>query len=170
MEEASDGPSQSTQTSGSTSTSLSHLPWSQIPAFRPGEADIHALAAKIDANCRDESVHMLLCDAMLRLQLWRSHDSHFHLEQPQGSELVFQHEMSNIVRPTLRAICDMCAAGKLQHPTSHDLIRKRTQILTTSEIMHRMLETLQCSKEHEHVVIQGSCKPPGKSRMLLSQY
>lgn len=95
MEEASDGPSQSTQTSGSTSTSLSHLPWSQIPAFRPGEADIHALAAKIDANCRDESVHMLLCDAMLRLQLWRSHDSHFHLEQPQGSELVFQRNVQH---------------------------------------------------------------------------
>eukprot|EP00435_Cladocopium_sp_Y103_P064884 s1727_g26.t1 len=47
-----------------------------------------ALAAKIDASRRDENVHLLLCDAMLRLQVWRSVDTHFHLEQPQGSELI----------------------------------------------------------------------------------
>ena len=92
------------------------------------------LAAKIDASRRDENVHMLLCDALLRVQLWRTCDCHFHLEQPQGSELIFQHEMANILKNTFGAICDMCAAGKLQHPITHDAIRKRTQVLTTSEI------------------------------------
>ena len=129
-----------------------------------------ALADKIDASRRDENVHLLLCDALLRLQVWRSVESHFHLEQPQGSELIFQHEMTNIVQSTFRALCDMCTAGKLQHPETHDMIRKRTQILTTSEIMYRALERLQCPHNHVHAQILGSCHPPGKHRMPLSQY
>ena len=43
------------QTGGPTSTSsgtssggLSHLPWSQIPVFRPGETDIHEYSRKLE--------------------------------------------------------------------------------------------------------------------------
>ena len=56
-----------------------------------------ALADKIHQDRISENVHLLLCDAIFRLQDWRTGDFHFHLEQPQGSELVFQREIVNIV-------------------------------------------------------------------------
>ena len=62
--------------------------WSRLNA-----AKSEALAQRIDQERRSENVHLLLCDALLHLQLWRSDDCHFHLEQPQGSELIHQREM-----------------------------------------------------------------------------
>ena len=113
-----------------------------------------SLEQKILQDGRSENVHLLLCDAVFRLQDWRGPECHFHLEQPQGSELVFQREMHNVYENTFKAICDMCTAGKLQHPNTHEPLRKRTQILTT----------------HQHDVIAGSCKAPKLGRMPLTQY
>ena len=139
--------------------------WSQLNA-----AKSKALAQRIDQERRSENVHLLLCDALLHLQLWRSDDCHFHLEQPQGSELVHQREMQQVMLHTFRAICDMCNAGKLHHPETGNPLRKRTQILTTSQIMYHVLEKLQCMGDHAHDAIQGSCKPQGFSRMPLTKY
>ena len=41
-----DGPIQSS--SGFTSTSLSHLPWSMIPSFKPGETEINEYSKKLE--------------------------------------------------------------------------------------------------------------------------
>eukprot|EP00435_Cladocopium_sp_Y103_P041712 s568_g11.t1 len=139
--------------------------WSRLNASKS-----ERLAYQIQQERQGESVHLLLCDALLHLQLWRNDDCHFHLEQPQGSELIHQRELYMVHRYTLRALCDMCTAGKLQHPNSSEFLRKRTQILTTSKIMFHALEKLQCSGFHEHDVIQGSCKPVGSHRMPLTQY
>ena len=139
--------------------------WSRLNA-----AKSEALAQRIDQERRSENVHLLLCDALLHLQLWRANDCHFHLEQPQGSELIHQREMHQVMLHTFRAICDMCNAGKLQHPETGNPLRKRTQILTTSQIMYHALEKLQCLGDHAHDAIQGSCKPHGFSRMPLTRY
>ena len=102
------------------------------------------LEAQIAADRQSENVHLLLCDALFRFQVERDSQTHFHLEQPQGSELAHQREMQRILENTIRALCDMCVAGELRHPDSQRLLRKRTQVLTTSQIMCRMLEQYQC--------------------------
>lgn len=38
----------STSTTGTSSGGLSHLPWTQIPSFRPGETDIHEYSRKLE--------------------------------------------------------------------------------------------------------------------------
>ena len=139
--------------------------WSRLNA-----AKSESLAEKIQQERQGESVHLLLCDALLHLQLWRNDSCHFHLEQPQGSELVHQREMFVVNQHTRRALCDMCTAGRLHHPETHHMLRKRTQILTTSDIMYHVLERLQCDGLHVHDPIQGSCKPKGLSRMPLTKY
>ena len=95
---------------------------------------------------------------------------HFHLEQPLGSEMTHQKEMSRIVHNTLKAVCDMCSAGHLKHPENPSFLRKRTQILTTSRILWRTLEQFQCLGTHPHDVIAGSCRVGGLGRMSVSKY
>ena len=84
--------------------------------------------------------------------------------------MIHQHEMQNIVGHTIRILCDMCVAGGLKHPNSHEALRKRTQVLTTSAILGRMLEKCQCVGNHHHDVIAGSCKPWGHARQSLSKF
>ena len=139
--------------------------WNRLNA-----AKSETLARQIQQDRRNENVHLLLCDALLDLQLWRSPECHFHLEQPQGSELVHQREMHRVMQHTFRAICDMCTAGRLQHPMTGNALRKRTQILTTSNIMYHALSKLTCDGSHSHETIQGSCKLSNQNRIPLTQY
>eukprot|EP00435_Cladocopium_sp_Y103_P007616 s5467_g2.t1 len=128
------------------------------------------LEAQILADRQAENVHLCLCDALYRLQIWRGTVYHFHLEQPLGSELIFQNEMAGIVQNTLKAVCDMCTAGHLKHPETHDFLKKRTQILTTSRILWRTLEQFQCLGTHTHDIVAGSYKSPMRGRIPVSQY
>ena len=64
----------------------------------------------------------------------------------------------------------MCVAGELRHPNSQELLRKRTQVWTTSAIMASRLERLQCPGSHQHASIAGSCKTPGQARQTVSSY
>ena len=143
-------------------------PWSQWNHLNAGKSI--ALAERIQQDRRSESVHLLLCDGLFRLQDWRGSTFHFHLEQPQGSELVHQDEVETLVKNTFKAACDMCVAGQLRHPNSHELLRKRTQIHTTSEIMWHVIQKFQCVGHHHHDPIAGSCKPQGYPRMNLTKY
>ena len=128
------------------------------------------LAEQIRLDKVSENVHLLMCDALFRLQDWRSDHCHFHLEQPQGSEMIWQKEMGNILRHTFRVSCDMCVAGQLRHPNSQEFLHKRTQVFSTSRIMWRMLQRCQCVGAHHHDVIAGSCRPAKMHRMPLTQY
>lgn len=130
------------------------------------------MAERIQQDRQSESVHLLLCDGLFRLQDWRGNTFHFHLEQPQGSELVHQNEVETLVKNTLKAVCDMCVAGQLRHPNSHEFLRKRPQIHTTSEIMWHVVQKFQCVGNHHHDPIAGSCKPQGYwySRMNRTKY
>eukprot|EP00435_Cladocopium_sp_Y103_P030423 s994_g7.t1 len=122
-----------------------------------------------DARAAD-SVHLLLCDALFQFQLWRSPQSHAHLEQPQGSQMVYQEELQAILDQAYVAYCDMCRVGHLKHPVSGKLIQKGTQIITTSEIMYRYLDQQKCDKSHDHDTIAGSFRHPTLGRINVSQY
>lgn len=124
------------------------------------------LSKQIQDDRRAENVHLLLCDALFRLQEWRGDTFHFHLEQPAGSEMLHQQEMENIMSNTLRVSCDMCIARALRHPENHAWLKKRTQIWTTSAIVWRTLEKHQCVGAHQHDQVAGSCKLPGESECL----
>ena len=117
-----------------------------------------------------ENVHLRLCSALCVLQQWRGLSFHFNLEQPQGSELIYQHEMKPVLETTHRVLCDMCVAGTLRHPNSLELLRKRTQVWTTSSIMSARLEQLQCTGTHAHGLIAGTCWTPKGGRQSLSKY
>jgi hypothetical protein len=84
--------------------------------------------------------------------------------------MLYQEEMAAILEQSYIGRCDMCQAGNLQHPVTQMPLQKRTQIVTTSQIMLRRIETLQCDHNHEHDVIAGSCKHPKLGRMLVSQF
>lgn len=62
----------------------------------------------------DDQVHLLLCDALYQFQEWRQ--CHAHLEQPEGSEMLHQEELTGILSQTLCSKCDMCVAGQLTNP------------------------------------------------------
>ena len=80
-------------------------PWSQWNHLNAGKSI--ALAERIQQDRRSESVHLLLCDGLFRLQDWRGNTFHFHLEQPQGSELVHQDEVETLVKNTFK-LCVTC--------------------------------------------------------------
>ena len=143
-------------------------PWGGFSRLNASKS--RELEARITAERKAENVHLLLCDALLRFQLWRGPENHLHLEQPQGSEMIYQRAMRLICQVTKRVLCDMCVAGNLKHPETGEYLQKRTQILTTSEILVRMLEQNQCVGNHIHDRIQGSCKPHGHERMPLTKY
>ena len=107
-------------------------------------------AQKVFTARAADQVHLLLCDALFQFQLWRSPQSHAHLEQPRGSQMIYQEELQVILDHAMIAQCDMCLAGQLKHPVSGKLIQKGTQIITTSRIMHRQIDVLRCTHNHEH--------------------
>ena len=139
--------------------------WSRLNMMKS-----QSLAQRILKDRRLENIHLRLCSALCGLQGWRGNTFHFHLEQPQGSELIYQHEMKPVLETTKRVLCDMCVAGTLRHPNSQELLRKRTQVWTTSDLMAARLEQLQCPGTHNHGLIAGSCWTLRHGRQSLSRY
>ena len=126
-------------------------------------------AQKVLSSREEDRVHLLLCSALMELQHYRI-GCHFHLEQPVGSHMMFQEEMQVIVANTRRVTCDMCVAGQLKHPDTGKLIRKATQVFTSSAIMERSLENLKCPRNHPHSQVEGSCTLPNGSRCPVSRF
>ena len=139
--------------------------WNQFNMTKTPE-----LANRIMKDRLEDIVHLLLCDALFQFQQWRHPECHAHLEQPDGSHMVYQSELQDVVEQTLRAKCDMCVAGQLRNPITGELLRKSTQVLTTSRLMHDMLEFLRCSRDHKHGLIEGSVVTKKFGRINLSQY
>eukprot|EP00435_Cladocopium_sp_Y103_P021510 s2448_g5.t1 len=127
-------------------------------------------AARIMQERLDDQIHLQLCDAVFEFQTLRHSSSHAHLEQPVGSEMLYQEEMERIMSQAWTARCDMCTAGKLQHPVTHNPMQKGTQVVTTSEIMYRSLNALRCDHSHEHDHVAGSYRDPQYGRINVSQY
>lgn len=95
---------------------------------------------------------------------------HFHLEQPCGSDMLYQDTLQVIVDHTCRAQCDMCTAGRLCHPTTGKPLKKGTQIMTTSLIMADALQKLVCTRDHEHDAVAGSFRTSRGVSGKVSQY
>eukprot|EP00435_Cladocopium_sp_Y103_P033655 s328_g8.t1 len=139
--------------------------WNQFNRMRSPE-----LARKIMEAREDDQIHLLLCEAVFAFQCIRGDVFHFHLEQPAGSDMLFQDPLQTIVNNTLKARCDLCTAGKLQHPHNHEYLQKGTQILTTSQIMHQYLETQKCNHSHKHAVVAGGYKDNHGTWKRISEY
>ena len=137
--------------------------WNVFNMNRNPETAKRVMKARID-----DQVHLLLCDALYQFQEWRR--CHAHLEQPEGSEMLHQEELAGILEHTLCTKCDMCVAGQLTNPETGEKIRKRTQILTTSQVVADQLGKLMCTRDHSHCEIAGSLRLMNGSRVNLSQY
>eukprot|EP00435_Cladocopium_sp_Y103_P032729 s2065_g8.t1 len=128
------------------------------------------LASRIMQDRQDDQVHLQLCDAIFEFQTIRHSNSHAHLEQPAGSEMLYQEEMERLLSQAWLARCDMCTAGKLQHPVTFLPLQKGTQVVTTSQIMFHTLNSLRCDHSHEHDQVAGSFRDPKLGRINVSQY
>ena len=136
--------------------------WSQFNAMRSPE-----LAKKVIDARQGEEVHLMLCAAIFEFQCWRR--AHTHLEQPAGSEMLYQADLQPLYANMLWSRCDQCVAGHLTHPETGVPIKKGMQILTTSEIMQNILDKLRCPGNHEHHQVAGSCRYQGQ-RMNVSAF
>ena len=128
------------------------------------------LANRIMTARQEDQVHLLLCDALFQFQTCRSRLCHAHLEQPVGSQMLYQEELAAVVDQSWIGRCDMCTAGHLKHPQTQNHLQKGTQILTTSEVMHRQVTNLRCTRDHVHDHVEGSCFVPQLGRVNVSQY
>ena len=127
-------------------------------------------AKKVMLAREEDEVHLLLCAAIFEWQCSQGPTFHFHLEQPVGSEMLYEQPLQEIIRQSQIVRCDMCVAGKLTHPESQKPLQKGTQIITTSAILARGLETLKCQHHHQHDQIAGSYKTAEGKRELVSKY
>ena len=114
-----------------------------------------------------EQTHLKLCDEVYEYQV--VHGRHFHMEQPQGSEVFDQKIMEEIVRGTLRAEFDMCEVGRLKVPKGNNFLRKRSAAHTTSRELHEILDSRYCKQRHNHQPIEGKVKYLGRW-VNLSEY
>lgn len=108
---------------------------------------------KILAGRAGQRVHLRLCQQLYDHQV--ALGRHFHLEQPQGSEVMSQPELTRVLHGTLRTVFDMCEVGGLRLPRGNNFLRKRTVILTTSRALHERLDSRFCRREHTHAPILG---------------
>jgi hypothetical protein len=74
-----------------------------------------------------------LAVVLYRYQMQRSH--HFHMEQPEGSHMLKLPQVSEITDETLLCRFDLCRMGKLVDPESSMPIRKRLNVVTSSEAL-----------------------------------
>ena len=139
--------------------------WAQFNASRSSET-----AQKVMQAREDDLVHLQLCAAIFELQTFRGNNFHFHLEQPVGSEMLYEEPLQKILDQTYLSRCDMCVAGKLYHPESHQLLQKGTQIITTSKILWMTVQKWRCQHDHQHDHVAGSYRSPQGHRELVSKY
>ena len=71
---------------------------------------------KIQLERQQERCHLQLCNDIYLHQVGLNR--HFHLEQPHGSEMIDQPDLSDTKMGTLQATFDMCQVGKLRLPNT----------------------------------------------------
>ena len=98
-----------------------------------------------------------------------SQGNHFHWEQPGGSDMFKFPELEEVQQCCYLCRFDLCRVGNLQDPRSHAPIRKRLQVLSTSEDMYHEIHGKFCHQDHEHQHVAGSRVWQGKS-MPMSRF
>ena len=109
---------------------------------------------------KKERCHLQLCNDLYLHQV--SSNSHFHLEQPFGSETMDQPDLTDTKLGTLPATFDMCQVGKLKLPNQNKYLQKRTQVHTTSREMFNELHQRISPGDHEHDHLKGKTRINGK--------
>ena len=97
------------------------------------------------------------------------HSRHFHMEQPDGSQLWHISGIQEITNNTKRCSFDLCRVGQLKDPKTQEMLRKRLVVFTTSESFYRNLHGRWCLGKHEHKPIAGSTQVDGKT-IALSKF
>ena len=126
-----------------------------------------ATRERIEHGRLAEQTHLALCNDVYEYRVVNGR--HFHMEQPQGSEVFDQKVLEQIVQGTLRAVFDMCEVGKLRVPKGNNYLRKRSVVRTTSRELHETLDSRYCKKRHNHQPIEGTIRYLGR-RINLSEY
>ena len=107
----------------------------------------HTLFDRVSKEREGDRCRLKLCNDLCMHQVGTN--KHFHLEQPQGSELMEQREMMDTKLGTLKATFGMCQVGRLKRPQSESYLQKRTQVSTTSRRLFETLYTQMCPKNHD---------------------
>ena len=127
----------------------------------------------ISEGRKKQRVHLKLCNDVYWYQM--DCGGQFHLEQPQGSELIYQPEVYDIYCGTLCTVFDMCEVGKLLAPhvmrrvSGNNFLRKRTHVYTSSKIFHDAFDHRLCPGHHKHAPIAGKIYHLGRW-ISLSEY
>ena len=130
-------------------------------------------ANKTLAGRDEQRVHLKLCNDVYWFQM--DNGWHFHMEQPQGSEVIYQPEVRDIYYGTLCTTFDMCEVGKLLAPhvmrrvLGNNYLRKRTHVYTSSKTFHEAFDHRLCPGHHKHVPIAGKIYHLGRW-ISLSEY
>jgi len=118
----------------------------------------------IQGERQSDKPHLTLCNQIYLHQI--SHGRHFHMEQPRGSEMIQQPELTDVRMGTLPATFDMCQVGDLKLPGSKEYLQKRTQVFTTSRKLFERIHQTFCHGEHVHKPIKGKIKINGTWKTL----
>eukprot|EP00435_Cladocopium_sp_Y103_P044365 s2174_g12.t1 len=98
-----------------------------------------------------------------------ANQSHYHHEQPHGSNMLKVPGAQVITENTYPCAFDLCSVGELRDPVSDLPIRKRLDVRTTSQVLHVSLHKQWCSQDHKHQQIAGTTKLHGQN-VLRSKY
>eukprot|EP00435_Cladocopium_sp_Y103_P017306 s4178_g4.t1 len=139
--------------------------WNQFNASRSMQAAQRVVTAR-----KEDAVHLQLCEAVFLHQHRMGPLYHYHLEQPVGSDMLYEDALQNITSCLARVRCDLCKAGKLVHPITGKPLQKGLQVLTSSSVMARCLEQLRCPRNHEHSQVAGNFRDSQGNLRRVSEY
>ena len=140
--------------------------WGSFSRFNMGRGE--SIRTSILEQRKEDLCHLELCNELYLHQVARG--KHFHLEQPYGSEMMKQPQLHDVITGTLPAFFDMCQVGQLRTPNKDQFLQKRTQVWTTSRVMHKMLHSQFCRHDHVHKQIQGSMPGHDHKWIKVSAY
>eukprot|EP00435_Cladocopium_sp_Y103_P018404 s1763_g4.t1 len=69
--------------------------------------------------------------------------------------------VQEIYRYMLLASPDLCNAGNLIDPQTQKPIKKGLNVVTSSQKLFNQIDSLRCTRDHEHQIIEGSTKVDG---------
>ena len=136
--------------------------WSQLNASRSIE--------HWDQN--HELKRSLLYQIALGIVLYRfqlEKGNHFHWEQPSKSTMLSSPMLAEVHQHTKVCVFDMCQVGELKDPQNKQPMRKRMNVLTTSEEVYQNLHGQLCRHQHEHQPIEGTTQTE-QGTLLRSKY
>ena len=117
---------------------------------------------------REDNLYQLALGIVI-LRKTREIGSHFHWEQPQKGHMFKCPFMNELHENTYCASFDMCNVGQLRDPVSKLLMKKGTEVCTTSMRFFQAVHGRLCLRNHEHQEIAGSTHT-GHGTVLRSRF